>query len=158
MKHFTLAAFAVERRVAALAIFSGSRLDVTRLRHLPLDSSKASGTLRDLVTEVLKHHHPEFVAISRPSEKSSDRIRSFCELVKDMAGELGIPAVEVDDKTLMSAYGHPPLKRKEFVRRTGRVIWPSLKVCKSQKASVDAALAGLYVQTERLFSLYEGAA
>jgi len=155
MKKFTLAAFGVERRVAALALFSGSRLEVTRLRHLPLDASKASGSVRELVTGILEHHNPEFVAISRPSEKSSDRVRSFCEVVKDIAGDLGIPAVEVDDATLRSAYGHPPLTRKEHVRSVGRAIWPTLNECKSKKASVDAALAGLYVQTERLFSLHE---
>lgn len=155
MKHFTLAAFSVERRVAVFALFRGSQLEDTRLRHLPLDASKASGSVRELVTGILERHAPEFVAISCPSEKSSDRIRSFCEVVKDIAGNLGIPAVEVDDATLRCAYGHPPLARKEHVRDTGRAIWPRLNDCKSKKASVDAALAGLYVQTERLFSLNE---
>jgi hypothetical protein len=157
MKNFTLAAFGVERRIAAFALFRGSRLEDTKLRHLPLDTSKALGSVRELVTRILERHNPEFIAISCPSEKSSDRIRSFCEAVKDIAGELGTPAVEVDDKTLMCAYGHPPLTRKEYVRDTGRAIWPRLNVCKSKRASVDAALAGLYVQTERLFSLHEGA-
>lgn len=156
MKHFTLVAFGVERRVAAFALFRGSRLEYTKLRHLPLDTSKASGSIRELVAQILERHNPEFVAVSRPSEKSSERIRSFCEVVKDIAGNLGIPAVEVDDKMLMSAYGHPPLRRKEHVRSAGRTIWPRLIECKSKKASVDAALVGLYIQTERLFSLHEG--
>lgn len=154
MKHFTLAAFSVERRIAAVVLFRGSQLDDIRLRHLPLDSSKASDTIRDFVTRSLEHHNPEFVAICFPSNKAGDRIRSSCETIKEIAGGFGIPAVEVDDMTLRQAYGHPPLTRKEHVRHAGRAIWPSLNDAKSKRAAVDAATAGLYIQTERLFSIH----
>jgi hypothetical protein len=155
MKQFTLAAFSAERRIAAVGLFRGTQLEDTRLRHLPIDNSKALGSVRELVLRTLEQHSPDFVAISYPSAKAGDRIRAFCEAVKEIASSLGIPAVEVDDATLMYAYGHPPLKRKEHIRRAGRAIWPGLNDINSQRAAVDAALTGLYIQTERLFSLHE---
>jgi hypothetical protein len=155
MKQFTLAAFSAERRIAAVGLFSGTQLEDTRLRHLPVDTSKALGSVRELVLRTLEQYSPEFVAISCPSAKAGDRIRAFCDAVKEIADGLGIPAVEVDDVTLMCAYGHPPLKRKEHVRKAGRAIWPGLNDIHSQRAAVDAAVTGLYIQTERLFSLNE---
>jgi hypothetical protein len=155
MKNFTLIAFSAERRVAAVALFRGTHLQGTRLRHLPLNPSRAIGNLRELVTRSLEHYRPEFVAISRPVSKAGDRTRSFCEEVKEIANRLGIPSVEVEDTTLMAAYGHPPLPRKEHVRRAGRTIWPGLNDAMSGRAAVDAATTGLYVQTQRLFSLHE---
>ena len=158
MKHFSLASFSAERRVAAVAIFQGAQLADTRLRHLPLDISKATGSVRELITRTLESHKPDFLAISSPSAKAGTRILGFCDAVKEIANVLGIPAIEVKDTTLMGAYGHPPLTRKEHVRRIGRTIWPGLNDAKATRAAVDAATAGLYVQTERLFSLHEEAA
>lgn len=158
MKHFTLAAFSAERRVVAVALFRGTRLDYTRVRRLLADPSKAFGSVHGLVTETIERHRPEFIAIVAPSVKAGDRIRGFCETTKEIANNSCIPVVEVDDRTLMSAYGHPPLSRKEHLREAGRTIWPELDSTKSKCAAVDAALAGLHVQTERLFALHEEAA
>ncbi|MES2221680.1 MAG: hypothetical protein V4587_12020 [Acidobacteriota bacterium] len=156
MKQFTLAAFSAERRIAALGLFRSTQLDDTRLRHLPLDASKAVGSVRELALRTFESFRPEFVAISSPSGKAGPRVRAFCDAVKEIATELGIPTTEVDDTALMGAYGHPPLTRKEQARRAGRVIWPGLNDIHSQRAAVDAALTGLYIQTGRLFSLHEG--
>ncbi len=158
MKHFSLAAFSAERRMASVALFGDIYLDETKTRYLPSDRSKAIGTVRELATRSLEDCCPEFVAICRPSAKAGSRTRAFSETVKEVANELGIPSVEVDDATLMSAYGHPPLTRKEHVRRIGRIIWPRLNDDKAAQAAVDAATAGLYIQTQRLFSLHEVAA
>jgi len=157
MKHFTLAAFSAERRIAAVAIFSNSQLEDMQLRHILPDISKASGSVRELVTRVIEQYTPEFIAISCPSAKAGGRIRALCDVVNQIAADFGIPATEVNDCTLRLAYGHPPLTRKEHVRRAARVIWPSLNDAKSKRAAVDAATTGLYVQTERLFSLHEAA-
>jgi len=154
MNQFTLAAFSAERRIAAVTLFRGTQLEDTLLRHLPLDTTKATGSVRELVTRALEHHRPQFVAISSPASKAGDRIRAFCKAVKEIANDLGIPAVEVTDRTLMCSYGYPPLTRKEHVRRAGRIIWPGLDEAKSKRAAVDAAVTGLYVQTERLFSIH----
>jgi len=146
MNQFTLAAFSAERRIAAVTLFRGTQLEDTLLRHLPLDTTKATGSVRELVTRALEHHRPQFVAISSPASKAGDRIRAFCKAVKEIANDL--------DRTLMCSYGYPPLTRKEHVRRAGRIIWPGLDEAKSKRAAVDAAVTGLYVQTERLFSIH----
>ena len=155
MKHFTLAAFSAERRIAAVALFRGTHLEDVQLRHLPVEASKASGSVRQLATRFLEQECPEFVALGTPPSKAGARIRRFFDVLKETANALGIPVIEVADGKLMAAYGHPPLTRKEQVRRAGRTIWPSLNGSKSKRAAVDASTVGLYVQTERLFSQFE---
>lgn len=154
MKYFSLVAFSCERRIACLAYFEGTHLTDIQVRHLPLDPSKATGSVRQLVTRVFERDHPEFLAVSVPSAKAGDRIRALCEEVKELANGFDISVLELDDVTLMNAFGHPPLRRKEHMRSVGRTIWPTLASTKSKRAAVDSALVGLYVQTERLFSLY----
>jgi len=158
MKHLTLAAFSAERRIAAIALFNSSQLEDVQLRHIQPDISKASGSVREIVTRTIEQYGPGFIAISCPSRRAGGRVRTLCDVVKSVASEFGIPAVEVDDCTLRSAYGHPPLIRKEQVRRAARIIWPSLIDAQSKRAVLDAASTGLYVQTERLFSRYGEAA
>ncbi len=156
MKHFSLVAFSAERRMAAVALFGDTYLGETKTRYLPSDRSKAIGTVRELAIRSLEDYSPEFVAISGLAAKAGGRTRAFCETVKEVAKEFGIPSVEVDDATLMSAYSsYPPLTRKEHVRRIGRTIWPHLNDARAKQAAVDAATTGLYVQTQRLFSLHE---
>ncbi len=154
MKDFTLAAFSAEKRVAAVALFNSTQLEDIQLRHVPHDISKASGSVREIVTRTIERATPSFIAISCPSQKAGTRVRVLCEVVKNIASEFGIPAIVVDDCTLRHAYGHPPLVRKEQVRKAGRAIWPSLADTKSKRAVLDAATTGLHVQTERLFSFY----
>jgi len=154
MNTFTLAAFSAEQRIGAVALFSGMQLVDIKLRHLPLDPKKASGSISSLVDRTFRDSKTKFIAISRPASKAGDRIHACCDAVKKIAAELGIPSVEIDDATLMAAYGHPPLTRKEHVRRVGRTIWPALNDARSRRAAVDAATAGLYIQTERLLSLH----
>ncbi len=158
MKHFSLAAFSAERRMVAATLFGDTYLSETKTRYLPTDHTKAIGTVRQLVTRFLEEHKPEFVAICWPAAKGGNRILTFCEAIKEIANEFGIPSIQVDDSSLMSSYGHPALTRKEHVRRVGRTIWPELSVSRSESAAIDAATAGLYVQTQRLFSLHEVAA
>jgi hypothetical protein len=158
MKPFTLAAFAAEKRVAALVSFNGTQIEDTDLRHLSHDPSKAAGSVRELVTRTLETRKPEFVAVSAPSRMAGERIRTFCGIVKEIAKSQGIPVMEVEDTTLMMAYGYPRLTRKEHLRRAGRTIWPVLNDSKATRAAVDAATTGLCVQTERLFSLSEAEA
>jgi hypothetical protein len=155
MKTFTLVAFSAERRIAAIGVFSGTHLQDIRLRHLSNRPTQATGSVRELVTRAIDHHRPGFIAIHHPVAKTGVRIRQFAEAVKEIADEFGIPSTLVDDKAMMSAYGHPVLTRTEHVRKIGRVIWPSLESSLSKRAAVDAATAGLYVQVQRLFSLNE---
>jgi hypothetical protein len=151
MKQFSLAALSAERRAVAVALFDGTRLVHTRIRRLIAVPDKAFGSVRELVRQTLERHQPEFLVIASPAIKSGDRIRGFCVIFREVASQLDISVIEVGDTTLMVAYGHPPLARKEHLRQVGRTIWPSLNDPKSRSAAVDAALAGLYVQTERLF-------
>ena len=154
MKSFTLAAFSAERRAAAITCFSGLQLHDTCIRHLPVDPIKAMGSVRELITRTLEHHRPEFLAIATPSVNAGARVHDLCKAAREIATELGIPWQDVSEEALLKAYGEPPLKRKEHVRKVGRTLWPSINDANAKRASVDSAIVGLYLQTERLFSRY----
>ena len=63
--------------------------------------------------------------------------------------EEGIPMWQVDRPALLSAYGIPPIKTRQNLRQIAKSVWPALE--SGSDALLDAALLGLYVQTERLF-------
>lgn len=157
MKHFTLAAFSAERRHAAIAIFQGTRLDDIHLRYLPSDSSKAIGSVNQMTIKILEQVRPEFVAIRTPAIRVGNRTRQMYQSVREIAERAGIPIVDVDDVMLMCAYGHPPLTRRDQVQRVAQTIWPVFHQPQTRAAALDAAVTGLYVQTERLFAMHEAA-
>ena len=64
--------------------------------------------------------------------------------------EQGIPVWKVTDKELLEAYATPALTQKHDLRLIARSLWPH--VAKEQLPALDAAIIGLYVQTERLLS------
>jgi hypothetical protein len=62
-----------------------------------------------------------------------------------------LPIWEIPRTALLEAYGHPPLKSRRELRQIATTIWPVLAGTHAKVFIQDAAVLGLYVQTERLF-------
>jgi len=120
MKHFTLAAFSVERRIAAVAVFHSTRLEDIQQRHILPDINKASGSVRELVTRTIEHQTPDFVAVSCPSAKAGSRIRALCDVINEVATAFGIPVMEIDESTLRLAYGYLSLHTRDHSNSVAR--------------------------------------
>jgi hypothetical protein len=144
-----LVAFKIFRRIITAAIFSGTRLQFLDLQHLSNDPDKASETLDRFVGWTLENFHPEIAALSVEEEDDKPRAAMLAELVKKRLLSDGVPIWKVTDEQLLEAYATPALTQKHNLRLIARSIWPDNS---SKLPALDAALVGLYVQTERLLS------
>jgi hypothetical protein len=151
----TLAALSIERRTAALALFTNSRLDGITIRHLPAEPSKALHSLAGFLNSAMDLRHIQFIAVAQPLPTSSLRTEMLHRTAIDAIRAAGIPLLEVPDEQLFASYAHPPLQRREQLRRIARSMWPSLNSARATHSSQDAALLGLHVQIERLFAFHE---
>ena len=71
-------------------------------------------------------------------------------VVESLLRDRGIPIWKVTDKELLDSFATPALTQKHELRQIARSLWP--QVGQEQLLALDAALIGLYVQTERLLS------
>lgn len=71
-------------------------------------------------------------------------------VVESLLRQQGIPIWKVADKDLLDSFATPALTQKHELRQIARSLWP--QVAQEQLPALDAALIGLYVQTERLLS------
>jgi len=156
MSDLDLAAFSIERRAVCLTVFRQLNIEDVLVRQLPTDERRAIDSMIGFLNQTLDSIPVTYFAFSRSSAVASERHRRMLAASIDLVRSRGIPLAEVPDSDLLTSYGHPPLRRREQLRRVGHTIWPSLNSKASKRLPVDAALLGLHVQTERLL-VREGA-
>ncbi len=142
-------AFKIFRRSATAAIFSSRNLEFLDLQHFSNDPGKASQTLSRFVGWTLENFRPELAALSVEEEDDKPRAAMLSGLVERRLLEQGVPIWKVTDEQLLEAYASPALTQKHDLRLIARSIWPHVA---SKLPALDAALAGLYVQVERLLA------
>ena len=145
-----LAAFKIFRRSATAAIFSNRGLEFIDIKHLSNDPAKATEALNRFVGWILESFHPELSALGTDEEDKKPRTAMLTGVVESLLRRQGIPIWKVTEKELLESFATPALTQKHDLRQIARSLWP--QVSKEQLPALDAALVGLYVQTERLLS------
>jgi hypothetical protein len=154
MPELRLAALCVERRRAALALFNETRLEDLIIHHLPSDHAKAITSLTVFLKREIERSALEYLALARPAEKASERVKLMHTALIEVLRAHGIPFLEVSDDELFSTYSEPPLRHREHLRAAAARIWPPLNDRRTARSAIDSALLGLHVQAERLFRLH----
>jgi hypothetical protein len=144
-----LVALKIFRRTVTAAIFSGTRLQFLDLQHLSNDPNKASETLSRFVGWTLENFRPELAALSVEEEDDKPRAAMLAGLVEKQLLSHGVPVWKITDQEMLEAYASPALAQKHTLRLIARSIWPDVSI---KLPALDAALVGLFVQTERLLS------
>jgi hypothetical protein len=147
-----LAAFKIFRRSATAAIFSDRGMEFIDIKHLSNDPAKATEALNRFVGWILENFHPELSALGTDEEDNKPRTAMLTGVVESLLRRQGIPIWKVTDKELLDSFATPALTQKHELRQIARSLWP--QVAQEQIPALDAALIGLYVQTERLLSQY----
>jgi hypothetical protein len=146
-----LAAFKIFRRSATATIFSNRGLEFIDIKHLSNDPAKATETLNRFVAWILESFRPELSALGTDEEDNKPRTAMLTSIVEGLLRQHGIPIWRVADKDLLDSFATPALTQKHELRQIARSLWPQV-VTEEQIPALDAALIGLYVQTERLLS------
>jgi len=145
-----LAAFKIFRRSATAAIFSSRGLEFIDIKHLSNNPAKATESLNRFVAWILESFRPELAALGTDEEDKKPRTAMLAGVVESLLRQQGIPIWKVADKELLDSFATPALTQKHELRQIARSLWP--QVAQEQIPALDAALIGLYVQTERLLS------
>ncbi len=157
MNEVDLAALSVERRAICLTLFRQLNIEDVLIRQLPTDERRAMESVIGFLNQALEANQVEHFALKVAGESASERHRRILAACVELVRSRGVPLVEIHDTDLLAAFGYPPLRRREELRKVGRSIWPSLNSRASTRLPVDAALLGLHVQTERLLAREEAA-
>ncbi len=145
-----IAAFKIFRRSVTVAIFSGRSLEFVDIQHLSNVPKVASETLNRFVGWILENFHPQLAALAEGEEDRQPRAALLTDVVEERLLAQGVPVWKVTDQDLLEAYGIPALTQKHDLRLLAQSMWPY--VAEQHFPALDAALVGLYVQTERLLS------
>jgi hypothetical protein len=147
----SLAALKVERRSVAVAVFIGNQLEYQEVRQLSSVREKAEASAIGFLNWIAGNFEVESAALESMPEASDIQRAALSRLLKEALWSSGVPVWEVSKSDLLAAYGHPAAKSRKELRESIGSIWPVLD---GAAGVCDAAALGLYVQTERLFSLY----
>lgn len=141
----------IERRTIALAVFDGMHLEHTDARQLSSARDKAVASAVAFVQWTLDHFPVESAACELIDGDNQILRRDLHEAVCATARERMLSVWEIPRIALYEAYGRPALESRNELRQVATHIWPVLAGTHARFFIQDAAVLGLYVQTERLF-------
>ena len=147
-----LAAFKVSGRSITVAVFSGQTLDYIDVQHLSNVPKVASEAVERFAGWIIENFHPEMAALSVDEEEKDQQPRAqmLTESVEKYLLKAGVPIWKVNDSQLLESYAVPRVPSKHELRQIARSLWPY--VGNQHLPALDAALVGLFVQTERILS------
>ncbi len=147
-----LVAFRIFRRSATVAVLSGRTLEFVDIQHLSNTPKVALETQERFIGWVLENFRPQIVVLATGADEDEDRPRAqmLTQAAEQKLLESGVPVWKVGDPELLESFAIPALTQKHELRAIARSMWPY--VAAQHEPALDAALAGLYVQVERILS------
>ncbi len=146
-----MAAFRVERRSVAAAIFHGTHLEHTDMKQLPSEGEKAEAGTVGFVNGILSDFDVSGVVVERLEKVKDARRKRLHQAIEQSLRDSAVPVYKVGDDEMLSAFAYPSLSNRKELRQVVATIWPILLTKKGPATKLDAAALGLYFQTERLF-------
>ncbi len=153
-----LLALRVERRSVASAVFYGSHIEYTQVRQLASSREKALASATGFVRWLVNRFPIESVALEEvpPSSGGAEgEIQRWLlsEEIIHTARDMALPIWKISKAALFEGCGHPPLRSRKELREMIAAIWPVLAGTNGKTFIRDAVALGIYVQTERMFTL-----
>lgn len=147
-----IAAFKISRRSISAAVFTGQTLDYVDTQHFSNAPEAAADAVERFLSWIIENFHPELAALATDEEEwdQQSRAQDLTKAAKKHLLRRGIPVWEIADSRLLQSYAIPALTSKKELRQIARSMWPYLGI--QNLPALDAALAGLYIQTERILA------
>ena len=145
-----LAAFKIERRTLAAAVFVGEHLEYTDLRQLASDTQKSESSAVGFAQWIIEAFTIESIAVEWIGSAVPSRRAFLTRTIEASLHADGIAVWQVQKKDLLSAYGIPPLRTRRELRTIVHNFWPVMPAANIHGSILDAAALGLYVQIRRV--------
>jgi len=141
----------IERRTIALAVFDGTHLEHTDMRQLSSARDKAVASAVGFVMWMLDQLPVESAACELIEGANEIQRRVLHDAIFANFRERMVSLWEIPRAALYEAYGRPAIRSRAELRQIATSIWPVLAGTHAKVFIQDAAVLGLYVQTERQF-------
>jgi hypothetical protein len=151
MNQFSLLAIRQSRRAVAIIVFKDLTPDYAQLRHLSSDGIRAKDSAVEFVHWILNHFDVDSAAIEPLPDKDLSKRANLNRAILQTLRSEAVAVWPLTANELLEAFGYPPLKTREALRSLCAKMWPVIGRGAENDLLLDAAAAGLYVQTERLF-------
>jgi hypothetical protein len=148
------AAFVLGRRSIAAAVFEGLKLSFWQVRSFQAKPDKAASAVTGFINYIIERCEIDTAGIEELPADLKTRTGDLTNLVQSLLREHSIPVSTASDEMLFISYSYPPIYSRAVLREAALQLFPQLREFFSGKALLDAALLGLYFQTERLLSDY----
>lgn len=147
-----LLAIKVERRCIAVAVFVGPRLDFHDRRYLSSDPEKAEASAVGFIGWVIRNFDIQSAALEQAGDTGELRRGVLSRTVLSILRAELLPVWEIKRGELLAGFAHPSLRsRADLQNATQTILWSMFNSDQPDRAEIDAAALGLYVQVERLF-------
>jgi hypothetical protein len=147
-------ALAIGRRSIAAAVFNGTKLEFWQVRSLQANAESAGNAVTAFLNWIISAFEIESAVLEELPQELQTRNAFLSRLAENQMRDHGIPVFKASEEDLLDAYGEPPLRTRAELRRRAATMFPQLNNPPAQKELLDAAVLGLYYQTERLLSDY----
>ena len=147
------ATFVVGRRTVAAAVFEGLKLSFWQVRSFQAKPDKAVLAVTGFLNYIIERCGIEAAGLEELPTDLKTRMTELTSFMHQLLREYSIPISTASDGVLFAAYSNPPIHSRAVLREVASQIFPQLRDF-SNKELLDAALLGLYLQTERLLSDY----
>jgi hypothetical protein len=148
-----LAAVRIGRRTVAIAVFIGTHLEHSEVVRLSSDLNAALRRVPAIVQRVLDQFGVSTVTLESPLKQSEARTTKLQEALIQQLRNLATIVWPVSFADLCRHCSLPPVRTRHALREIAGNLFPVLGGNSRSKLDCDAALLGLYVQTERLLSV-----
>jgi hypothetical protein len=148
-----LAAVRIGRRTVAIAVFIGTHLEHSEVVRLGSDLNGALRRVPAIVQRVLDQFGVTTVALESLTGESERRTNKLQNALVQQLRNLAIAVWPINFEELCRHCSLPPVRTRHALRQIAENLFPVLGGNSRGKLGCDAALLGLYVQTERLLSV-----
>jgi hypothetical protein len=148
-----LAAVRIGRRTVAIAVFIGTHLEHSQIVRLSSDLNAALRRVPAIVQRALDQFGVTTVALESPLRQPEVRTAKLQEVLVQQLRSFAVIVWPVSFADLCRHSSLPPVRTRHALRQIAGNLFPVLEGNSRSKLDCDAALLGLYVQTERLLSV-----
>ena len=147
-----MAAIRIDRRSLAVAILTGAHLEYTQPRQLSSSPEKATLTAATFIGNIVDKFQIKSAALETIPNGHERRRTLLHQAVRRVLIEQSVSMWDVPKSSLLDSFAWPAVRFRKDLRAIASGIYPVLNEQPGRPWTQDAAVLGLFVQTERLFN------
>lgn len=146
-----LLCYKATRRAIGLAVFTGLTLEGTFVRELSSDERLATVSTRAFVRWGIETFLTDAVLVEETVTRPGTRAWQLARTIGDEAAALQQTVSSARPGDILACNDRPRLVVRQEVRLMARQLWPGLLARPCNPVALDAAVLGLYHQSQTLF-------